>query len=117
MTSGHESLCSIARLAPRLCIHLTVHVCVSVIPPGLSADLNHGSIRSPEVLLCYKRGWDKPPLVDIGSVLADGMSGHYHPLADVPIYSMGVENGGGRGDASPAVEKSAGDVPPEIMIF
>ena len=29
---------------------------------------------------------------------------------------MGVESGG-RGDASPAVEKSAGDVPPEIMIF
>ena len=25
--------------------------------------------------------------------------------------------GGGRGDASPAVEKSAGDVPPEMMIF
>ena len=25
--------------------------------------------------------------------------------------------GGGRGDASPAVEKSAEDVPPEIMIF
>ena len=31
---------------------------------------------------------------------------------------MGVESGGGgRGDASPAVEKSAGDVPPEMMIF
>ena len=27
---------------------------------------------------------------------------------------MGVESGG-RGDASPAVEKSAGDVPPEVM--
>ena len=25
--------------------------------------------------------------------------------------------GGGRGDASPAVEKSAGDVPPEMVIF
>ena len=57
-------------------------VCVSVIPPGLSADLNHGSIRSPEVLLCYKRGWDKPPLVDIGSVPADDMSGHCRPLYD-----------------------------------
>ena len=29
---------------------------------------------------------------------------------------MGVESGGGTGDASPAVEKTAGDVPPEIMI-
>ncbi|XP_037082224.1 C-myc promoter-binding protein-like [Pollicipes pollicipes] len=45
--------------------------CIEKTPTGLSADLNHGSIRSPEVLLCYKRGWDKPPLVDIG-VLYDG---------------------------------------------
>ena len=30
---------------------------------------------------------------------------------------MGVESGGGTGDASPVVEKSAGDVPPEMMIF
>ena len=32
------------------------------------------------------------------------------------VSSMGVESGG-RGDASPAVERSAGDVPPEIMTF
>ena len=31
---------------------------------------------------------------------------------------MGVESGGGgTGHASPAVEKSAGDVPPEMVIF
>ena len=31
---------------------------------------------------------------------------------------MGVENGAGdEGDASPAVEKSAGDVSPEIVLF
>ena len=35
-----------------------------------------------------------------------------------PHIAMGVESGGGgRRDTSPAVEKSAGDVPPEIMIF
>lgn len=33
---------------------------------GLSADLNHGSLRTPECYLCIKRGRDKPPLVDIG---------------------------------------------------
>ena len=33
------------------------------------------------------------------------------------VSSMGVESGGKGGDASPAVEKSAGDVTPEIMIF
>ncbi|CAB0019371.1 unnamed protein product [Nesidiocoris tenuis] len=40
-------------------------------PSGLLADLNHGSLRSPEVFFCYKRGLDKPPLVDIG-VMYDG---------------------------------------------
>ncbi|CAG2066251.1 unnamed protein product, partial [Timema podura] len=30
------------------------------------ADLNHGSLRSPDIYLCYRRGRDKPPLVDIG---------------------------------------------------
>ena len=34
-----------------------------------------------------------------------------------PHIAMGVESGGGRRDASPAVEKSAGVVPLEIMIF
>lgn len=35
-------------------------------PSGLPANLNHGSYRTPEVYLCYRRGRDKPPLVDIG---------------------------------------------------
>lgn len=33
---------------------------------GLTADLNYGSIRSPEVFLCYRRGRERPPLFDIG---------------------------------------------------
>ena len=33
---------------------------------GLPADLNYGSLRSPEVFLCYRRDRDRPPLVDIG---------------------------------------------------
>nr|XP_018916356.1 PREDICTED: C-myc promoter-binding protein isoform X2 [Bemisia tabaci] len=44
---------------------------IETTPTGLSADLNHGSIRSPEVFLCYRRGRDKPPLIDIG-VMYDG---------------------------------------------
>nr|CAH7749959.1 unnamed protein product [Callosobruchus chinensis] len=35
-------------------------------PTGLSADLNHGSLRTMECYLCIRRGRDKPPLVDIG---------------------------------------------------
>ncbi|CAH1795855.1 unnamed protein product [Owenia fusiformis] len=45
--------------------------CVELTPLGFPADLNHGSIRSPEVYLCYRRGRDKPPLIDIG-VLYEG---------------------------------------------
>ena len=44
---------------------------IDATPGGLSADLNHGSIRAPEVFLCYRRGRDRPPLVDIG-VLYEG---------------------------------------------
>lgn len=35
-------------------------------PTGLTADLNHGSLRSIECFVCFRRGRDKPPLVDIG---------------------------------------------------
>lgn len=41
-------------------------VLLDATPTGLPADLNHGSVRSPEVYICYRRGRDKPPLVDIG---------------------------------------------------
>ncbi|RWS26767.1 DENN domain-containing protein 4C-like protein, partial [Leptotrombidium deliense] len=40
--------------------------CIELTPNGFTADLNHGSIRSPNIFLCYRRGTDKPPLVDIG---------------------------------------------------
>ncbi|KAF5279524.1 hypothetical protein FQR65_LT03346 [Abscondita terminalis] len=35
-------------------------------PTGLSADLNHGSLRSIECFICFKRDRNKPPLIDIG---------------------------------------------------
>ncbi|XP_015176322.1 PREDICTED: DENN domain-containing protein 4C isoform X1 [Polistes dominula] len=35
---------------------------------GIPADLNHGSLRTNECYLCYRRGRDKPPLVDIGVI-------------------------------------------------
>ena len=43
--------------------------CIETTPSGLNADLNHGSIRSPNVYFCYRRGKDKPPLVDVGYIL------------------------------------------------
>lgn len=35
-------------------------------PTGLEADLNHGSVRTPPCYIYFRRGNDKPPLVDIG---------------------------------------------------
>lgn len=40
--------------------------CIEFTPYGLPADLNHGSIRAPEMYLCIRRGRDVPPLTDIG---------------------------------------------------
>ncbi|KPP65458.1 DENN domain-containing protein 4C-like [Scleropages formosus] len=45
--------------------------CVDSTPGGQPANLNHGSLKSPELFLCYKRGREKPPLIDIG-VLYEG---------------------------------------------
>ena len=39
-------------------------------PGGYPADLNHGSFRAPEVFICYRRGRDRPPLVELG-ILSD----------------------------------------------
>lgn len=56
-------------------------------PTGLSADLNHGSLRTTECFLCIKRGRDKPPLVDIG-VMYEGKE---YLMADAEVVktSMG----------------------------
>ncbi|OQR66250.1 C-myc promoter-binding protein-like [Tropilaelaps mercedesae] len=40
-------------------------------PTGFPADLNHGSLRCPSVYLCFRRGLDKPPLMDIGVLYED----------------------------------------------
>ena len=37
-------------------------------PYGLPANLNHGSLRAPQMHLCVRRGHDKPPIMDIGCV-------------------------------------------------
>ncbi|XP_046966815.1 DENN domain-containing protein Crag isoform X4 [Vanessa cardui] len=58
-------------------------------PTGLPADLNHGSMRSPECFLCLRRGRDRPPLVDIG-VMYDGRE---RLMADAEMVLVSV---GGR---------------------
>ncbi|KAG9509508.1 DENN domain-containing protein 4C, partial [Fragariocoptes setiger] len=45
--------------------------CLEKTVTGYPADLNHGNLRSSNIYICYRRGNDKPPLVDIG-VLHEG---------------------------------------------
>ncbi|XP_042309332.1 DENN domain-containing protein 4C isoform X2 [Sceloporus undulatus] len=47
------------------------YTCVESTPTALQANLNYGSLKSPELFLCYKRSRDKPPLTDVG-VLYEG---------------------------------------------
>lgn len=42
------------------------YFCIEETPSNYCADLNHGSLSSPSIYLCYRRGTDKPPLTDIG---------------------------------------------------
>nr|XP_032824703.1 C-myc promoter-binding protein-like isoform X2 [Petromyzon marinus] len=42
------------------------YTCIEATPTNLDADLNHGSLSSPQLYLCYRRGRDKPPLTDLG---------------------------------------------------
>ncbi|XP_075891477.1 DENN domain-containing protein 4C isoform X1 [Nelusetta ayraudi] len=45
--------------------------CIDGTYSGQPANLNHGSLKSPELFLCYRRSRGKPPLIDIG-VLYEG---------------------------------------------
>lgn len=45
--------------------------CIDSTYSGQPANLNHGSLKSPELFLCYRRGRGKSPLIDIG-VLYEG---------------------------------------------
>lgn len=40
--------------------------CIEETPTGHSADLNNGGLMAPQIFLCYRRGRDKPPLIDLG---------------------------------------------------
>uniref|UniRef100_UPI0037E766CA C-myc promoter-binding protein-like n=1 Tax=Semicossyphus pulcher TaxID=241346 RepID=UPI0037E766CA len=40
--------------------------CIEETPTGHSADLNNGGLMAPQIFVCYRRGRDKPPLIDLG---------------------------------------------------
>ncbi|XP_052742566.1 DENN domain-containing protein Crag isoform X6 [Bicyclus anynana] len=59
---------------------------VELTPTGLPANLNHGSMRSPECYLCIRRGRDRPPLVDIGVMY----EGRERLMADAEMVLLSV---------------------------
>lgn len=42
------------------------HEKLELTPSGLEANLNYGSVRTATCFIYFRRGKDKPPLVDIG---------------------------------------------------
>ena len=40
--------------------------CIELTPYGLPANLNHGSLRAPQMHICILRGHDRPPIIDLG---------------------------------------------------
>ncbi|KXJ75086.1 hypothetical protein RP20_CCG012333 [Aedes albopictus] len=56
-------------------------------PTGLLADLNYGSVRTVACFIYYRRGKDKPPLVDIG-VMYEGAE-RIMPDAEIVHYTPG----------------------------
>ena len=42
--------------------------CIEFTPYGLPANLNHGSLLAPQMYVCIRRGYDEPPITDLGCV-------------------------------------------------
>ena len=42
------------------------YICLDRTPGDYVANLNHGSLRTDEMYICYRRSRDKPPLTDVG---------------------------------------------------
>lgn len=73
------------------------YTCIETTPLGFSADLNHGSLRTETIFLCYKRGTDKSPLVDIGvlyeakeRVMSDSEVVYFTPSGKVANVNNGT---------------------------
>lgn len=47
------------------------YTCIETTPGGHLADLNNGNFKSQNIQICYRRGNDKPPLVDVGVFYED----------------------------------------------
>lgn len=49
--------------------------CIERTTSGNPIELNAGLLNNPQMFICYKRGRDKPPIVELGSVSELGGAG------------------------------------------
>jgi hypothetical protein len=52
--------------------------CISSTPGGLNANLNYGSVKFPDLYVCYKRGRNQPPITDIGLLFVFKVEIHFY---------------------------------------
>ncbi|XP_066577543.1 DENN domain-containing protein 4B [Amia ocellicauda] len=74
--------------------------CIERTQSGLPAELSAGLINNPHMYLCYKRGHDKPPILDLG-VLYEGkepVKPGWHVIETTPYSrSASLSSGGAPG--------------------
>ncbi|XP_005062514.1 PREDICTED: DENN domain-containing protein 4B, partial [Ficedula albicollis] len=70
--------------------------CIETSTSGHPVELNAGLLNNPQMFLCYKRGRDKPPLIELGV----HYEGKDRPKPGYQILEGGGGGGGG-GDTTP----------------
>ncbi|KAM6294163.1 DENN domain-containing protein 4B [Aegotheles albertisi] len=75
--------------------------CIETTTAGHPADLNAGLLNNPQMFICYKRGRDKPPLIELGVHYEgkDRPKPGYKILDTTPYSRSANLNSGGPGHA------------------
>ncbi|KAK2518217.1 hypothetical protein Q9233_012728 [Columba guinea] len=73
--------------------------CIETTTSGHPVDLNAGLLNNPQMFLCYKRGRDKPPLIELGVHYEgkDRPKAGYNILETTPYSRSANLNSGGPG--------------------
>uniref|UniRef100_A0A914I9T6 C-myc promoter-binding protein n=1 Tax=Globodera rostochiensis TaxID=31243 RepID=A0A914I9T6_GLORO len=92
---------------------------IETTPQGYPADLNHGSLRSPAAFVCYKRGYHKPPLIDLG-VLDEGKG--EKPMVDAVIldktpYGLSANISNSSSSLFFTTRRAKADSPPHQLVI
>ncbi|XP_069507458.1 DENN domain-containing protein 4B isoform X2 [Ambystoma mexicanum] len=73
--------------------------CIETTPSGYPADLNSSILNNPQMFICYKRGRDKPPVLELG-IYCDGKErpkAGFNVIEATPYSHSANLNSGGPG--------------------